>query len=113
MENKLDKEFKDKWLTALRSGEYKQGQGCLYDSENDCYCCLGVAVALVSDGVAHDKGNWGYVDSTTEEWQQSGILDDYPQILQGWNKVTSILMDMNDEEGKSFLEIADYIEENL
>ncbi len=41
MENKLPKEFKDKWVASLRSKRYKQGVGKL--SDGDGYCCLGVA----------------------------------------------------------------------
>lgn len=46
------------WLTALKSGEYKQTDGALHDRGEDAYCCLGVACKLsnveeitrVSDG---------------------------------------------------------------
>jgi len=31
-----------KWVNALRSGKYKQGNGYLYNKEDDSYCCLGV-----------------------------------------------------------------------
>lgn len=34
-----------KWLEALESGEYKQGEGLLR-SHDDRYCCLGVALAI-------------------------------------------------------------------
>lgn len=33
----------DRWITALRSGEFKQGETFLYTPEKDTYCCLGVA----------------------------------------------------------------------
>ena len=35
-----------KWVDALRSGDYKQGNGCLRD-HNDNYCCLGVACEVL------------------------------------------------------------------
>ncbi len=47
---KIDPEFKVKWLAALRSGEYIQGQGALrtdLDGHNSSYCCLGVACSLL------------------------------------------------------------------
>lgn len=37
----LPKEFTEKWLTALRSGEYKQIQNTL--CKDGGYCCLGIA----------------------------------------------------------------------
>lgn len=42
---RLPKEFAEKWLTALRSGEYQQGEETLIQIDgNECsYCCLGVA----------------------------------------------------------------------
>lgn len=39
---KLDPIVKAKWVTALRSGRYRQGQGFLNCGGK--YCCLGVAV---------------------------------------------------------------------
>ena len=40
-------EWKQKWVTALRSGEYKQGfRGVLKDAMGN-YCCLGVLEYLV------------------------------------------------------------------
>jgi hypothetical protein len=44
---KLPKKFKEKWIAALRSGEYKQGDGMLYDSASNSYCCLGVAGVIL------------------------------------------------------------------
>ena len=37
----MNKEFKQPWIDALRSGEYQQGLQCLKDSGGN-YCCLGV-----------------------------------------------------------------------
>lgn len=52
----LPKEFTEKWLTALRSGDYNQCNGALVDIEEDeetgditsvnGYCCLGVACSI-------------------------------------------------------------------
>lgn len=42
----LPKEFAQKWIEALRSGNYKQGFGRLLqeqDKNEKTYCCLGVA----------------------------------------------------------------------
>lgn len=40
MANKLKPEIKAAWLTALRSGEYEQGRGAL--NRGGKFCCLGV-----------------------------------------------------------------------
>lgn len=35
------------WIAALRSGDYRQGQGQLHDPVTDTYCCLGVACRVL------------------------------------------------------------------
>ena len=43
-ENKMKKSVKKLWLTALRSGEYRQGHDVL--RANGKFCCLGVLCDL-------------------------------------------------------------------
>lgn len=45
---KLKPEVKEKWLAALRSGEYKQGYEYLHikGKDQDTFCCLGVLCDL-------------------------------------------------------------------
>lgn len=47
---KMDPEWKAKWIEALESGRYLQGQGKLADKLPDGlrYCCLGVLQNIVS-----------------------------------------------------------------
>ena len=105
--------FKAKWIAALRSGEYKQGRSFLRKEDN--FCCLGVALDLL--GVEWKKSPYTLNEGTvfrcgTDDGvlpfkyarqlgiAQSGQIEDY-----------SALAAMNDA-GKSFLEIADFIEQN-
>ena len=46
-----------KWVKALNSGEFKQGQMRLYDPEKNSYCCLGVLcdLALVEGVCSYDE----------------------------------------------------------
>lgn len=107
MENKLDPEFKAKWIAALRSGEYKQGTGWMY--KDGKYCCLGVASELC--GVPA-KGKVIILDEGYTEDEIRKI----PQPLRGksgTNDVVKSLTNLNDVQQKSFSEIADYIEKNL
>ena len=47
----MNKVIKQKWIAALRSGEYKQGKGQLHNSKGE-FCCLGVLCDLaVKEGV--------------------------------------------------------------
>ena len=41
----MNSEVKGQWTTALRSGEYEQGNGVLRTIDNT-YCCLGVLCEL-------------------------------------------------------------------
>lgn len=95
----MNKEYKDKWLVALRSGKYSQGHGALL-SESGQYCCLGVLV-----DIAGEMGN---------HYKQQGCL--HPALTKATElplKQQDMLVDMNDVHGKSFDEIADYIEANF
>lgn len=103
MENKLDPEFKAKWLAALRSGEYKQGRFELYKAMTDRYCCLGVAGLLC-----------GYTKEGMDGWNCLQSFVNAPELIRvgAQNGVAASLIEMNDQ-GHSFAEIADYIEANL
>jgi hypothetical protein len=115
-DRKLDPELKAKWLDALRSGKYKQGQAVLRTSE-ECFCCLGVlgdiaaptlwATTITSENEAHIScyafASLHDNEMLREEW----LADHGLTIDQAVN-----LASMNDC-GKSFAEIADFIEANL
>lgn len=95
----MDPIIKEKWLKALRSGRYQQHRGALSDVDNrDRLCCIGVGFAVIRRGQVF----WSYCD-TGMAFKALGI-----------NEVEKdALVFMNDKEGKSFAEIADYIEEHL
>lgn len=51
----LRPEVREKWVSALRSGEYPQTTGRLHDE--DGYCCLGVLCEVaIKEGVSIAKG---------------------------------------------------------
>lgn len=99
----LNPEQKEKWLTALRSGEYQQGSNKLRTDDGK-YCCLGVFA--VCNNIPIDKS--GIAILLNNEYQGYGLFNE----LMGEDTV-DVLWKMNDKAGKSFLEIADYIEQNL
>lgn len=97
----MDKELKAKWIAALRSGEYKQ---CTQDLCNgEAYCCLGVLHRIV---YGKDPGSAWYGYSSDSEESGAIVKRELPDGVRG------SLIDMNDG-GKTFPEIADYIEANL
>lgn len=92
----MDQELKAKWVEALRSGEYKQCKGTLFDGV--AYCCLGVLCK-----VAGRDGDW-------RAWS-------FQPFLQGAHGLTraqaEACADLNDGDGKTFAEIAEYIEKEI
>lgn len=126
----MDQQVKEKWIKALRSGEYKQGVGSLrriVEGEHR-YCCLGVLCELCPEGEWHlwhleekggryfyrsenSKGLLGYLPKWVQDW--AGLEDRSPEI-EGVK-----LTRHNDGSGalnidqKSFEEIADLIEKYL
>ena len=129
---KLPKRFKNKWLKALRGGEYKQATGALVEldefSEDGTlldepkvrgFCCLGVACMIQGADVKAIK------DSTLIYEEVATQIEGIPAPIIGnveENALVAKLIAMNDgkhkDDGsvtkrKSFKQIATWIEENL
>lgn len=104
-------DVKQKWLEALRSGDYQQGKNVLRSSFGpaNTYCCLGVLCDILP------QAEWKPYNGRWRIWHGFEIEESYvPQNLASELELTHphqrILARMNDE-GRSFEEIADYIEE--
>jgi len=122
---KMNPELKAKWVEALRSGKFKQGQSRLHDNNADTYCCLGVLCVVASaEWVETDTYEEFILDgnviaSSDEEMltsvycQEIGIGDQTPLFHR--NDGYTPLADSTDQPVRphSFAEIADYIENNL
>lgn len=126
----MDAELKAKWVDALRSGKFRQGDAMLYNMSQNSFCCLGVlckvmgaefgsVVELVDDKkyarsydfVPHigDKVLSNGEDEELKEniCKELGIPDQFKLIQMN---------DGNTEHGikqHSFAEIADFIEKSL
>lgn len=106
-------ELKQKWVKALRSGEYKQGRDRLRDG-GDRYCCLGVLCDVLSEG------EWER-DPVQKDWWRKygdnedkfGVPRDQRDSMGLSENIESFLIGLNDSERKTFEEIADWIEENI
>lgn len=107
----MDANVKTLWITALRSGEFMQGQGQL--RTGDKFCCLGVLSELAKREGLDVKA----VNGEGHSWLYASQKHFLPQIVAEWAGVTEFndkqkLMNMNDG-GDSFEEIADWIDGNL
>lgn len=127
----MDAELKTKWLAALRSGEFKQGQGKLHDPATEAYCCLGVLCKIMgaefrqAEG-ANDDGDYYSLDHVPVlDGQVLSSADDEelsPRIEKQLGIDQKTLVILNDGHGREddpnyakpvgFSEIADFIEKN-
>lgn len=118
---------KNKWTTALRSGEYKQGTGCLYsgaiktpgveDKEPNCYCCLGVLSAIQG---RLEKNLFGGFDSHGGDSQFLTLTNPLYSIIEGTGRLPFLIKLENgdswdclapcNDNGLTFNQIADIID---
>jgi hypothetical protein len=95
----MDKKLKREWVRALRSGDHKQAANVLLDTCNGGMCCLGV--------LGHIQGcNLVAIEDQYSVTLPRGYNAGLPRTMR------SKLATMNDE-GSSFEEIADFIEQNV
>lgn len=115
----MKKKIAEKWVAALRSGEYKQGTK--YLRSGDKFCCLGVLCDLavkeniITDPVKkainnsiyeYDHSDAGIASYSVREW--SGLRD----CMGMYDHSNPMgLAELNDS-GKTFAEIADIIEKH-
>ena len=107
----MNLELKNKWCAALRGGEFKQGKGALVyiDEEGLKYCCLGVLGAISGGHINYDLHG-----ATAIIWNGEKYFTHLNFDQGGLGINTQItLMKLNDDEKRTFSEIADWIEENV
>jgi len=123
-------DIQEKWLLALESGDYRQGQGYLR-TKDDEYCCLGVACEVVGlDWEPSQNGEVLVTDGVAALAPKSvvndlGLRDNYggfykPLCLQSDGELgrdvselsVRSLVDLNDDLGWDFETIATWIREN-
>jgi len=105
----MDKKLKAKWLNALRSGKYKQGDAQLCDLEGR-FCCLGV-LALIQ-GCPADAIT-GAVTSTLPRGYNAGLSNRDRSKLAAMNDGSWEPKSRTMYEHHTFKKIADHIEANL
>lgn len=113
----MNPEIKQKWVDALRSGNYHQGEGSLKD--NDKFCCLGVLCDLY---LKENGGEWdlsekyagrniifgSYALPPVLVWTWAGLDNENPCLNSGYH-----LTNLNDGLKFDFNRIANIIEEEL
>lgn len=109
----MKKDVKERWVAALRSGDYKQGRKRLRTLE-DSFCCLGVLCDVVHPDVwvkREDDDCYAIQEGNSPHSHFSGYIPiNLADELGIDDSQQSVLVQMNDCKKKSFAEIADYIE---
>jgi hypothetical protein len=112
----MNPQIKQKWVDALRSGDYQQTQRRLHDENG--FCCLGVLCDLygkehnVEWNLANNGHNYefqkfeSYLPSSVMKWADLEYRN--PPV----NDEESTLVRLNDS-GSTFAQIANLIEEQL
>lgn len=125
---KMPAKMKAKWLKALRSGEYSQTKGTLYNPVTCGFCCLGVLQHTVSKGsVETDEEDMycNYAKEPSIKWYEDNGIKIYGTDLAEYPDDPDLtkLIDMNDgkinpftgkrQRSKPFSFIANWIEKNV
>ena len=110
----MNEQVKEKWLNALRSGDYQQTRQYLH--KEDGFCCLGVLCDLY---IKENNEEWKidecgdyfyeqykYPPLSVIEW--SGLVSTNPIVCNGETSLGYL-----NDNGSTFNEIADLIEEHL
>lgn len=104
----MDRVLKDKWVTALRSGQYVQGVGELKTKDGK-YCCLGVLCEVAGWPIRP-----GATTLVSREVNAAGFDDKMRVYLAELNDGVPDRINYGEfNNAKPFSYIADYIEKNL
>lgn len=113
------------WIKALKSGRYKQGK--YYLVQGDLHCCLGVCVKVAmengikvtpisscaDESIFVDGRKWREENNVVElPITYGGFVGSLPTQIREWlgvNIKETPLVKLNDRDGKTFDEIADYL----
>lgn len=103
-----------KWIKELRSGNYKQTTCQLRDvhGKSKSFCCLGVLcdIAAKDGGPKWDDNDMSDIAINSTDETPPFIMINYLGLT---DKMINILIEMNDDDGATFDEIADEIEFNI
>lgn len=100
----MDKEVKERWLTALKSGDYKKGVKTLRTSRGE-FCCLGVLADL--DDHLNEDG-----DLKNDRYYMGGVSPFFKSEYDISLLAVEELVVLNDKNETWDL-VIDYIEKKL
>jgi hypothetical protein len=114
-----DPEVKAKWVTALRSGNYKQGEGRLRSQSwigtgwgQPEFCCLGVLCDILKPSgwcLNNTEHSFSEGKSRQRNYPNEKVMKELGIYPSAMKKLGSL----NDDDRLDFNKIADYIEKTL
>lgn len=121
----MDADLKAKWVAALRSGEYQQTTGAL--RKEGGYCCLGVLCDVAGATWSRGDPNDRYWIATYNGEREEGVLpgslaraifgayehQDPRVIVYAGDRNHKTTLSVLNDDGKTFAELANIIEEQL
>lgn len=111
----MNAEFKEKWIKALRSNDYQQVEGMLRGERDDSgdigFCCLGVLCDAL--GAQWSEGGVALLDDIRLDSEDEYLLSDKMIDMVGLSFDEQRHLSRMNDSGESFIEIADYIDQNL
>lgn len=118
----MNRELRDRWVAALRSGDYKQGKYFLKQTDfkdNVSHCCLGVLCEVFGahqETVASDRTSIKTVTYFgTNKKADNSVCVLVPSLLGALGLPVYVAgpLSIKNDTGKTFDEIADAIERML
>lgn len=112
----MDKNLKERWLTALRSGEFKKGTGylCQRTPSGDTYCCLGVLATLL--GIPKTRfpdTNQYHYDVDTNKGNESYLTGYTTYVPVRYNIPHQAFLSSINDSSDTWDEAIKFIEENF
>jgi hypothetical protein len=113
----VNSKVKQKWIEALRSGEYSQTSTVLFDAKG--HCCLGVLVDLYlrEDGydIAELLPNEDYSNVISDHSNDGTSVMPSAEVClwAGIDESTATELSTMNDSGSSFEDIAKHIEERI
>ena len=119
---KLERNFKRRWVAALRSGKFKQTKKVLFDQSSGGFCCLGVMCSLKGikkselEGVSFPQDVRSFddafnIDPTTHDFFHGMNNGDAWKVPYRGRMCS--LNELNDFEGLTFKQIANIIDRSV
>lgn len=106
----MEKQYKEQWLEALKSGKYKKGTGKLRAKEDDgsySWCCIGVYCDV--RGFKLEESGMDCVEQDDKLWYKPANLEiGYAHL----DKLVEI-NDRGKNRSENFDDVIKYIEANL